>query len=275
MEPEPPSDSHDRSHCHLAGEEFVADLDAVVARARAAGVSRALVILAAEDDAEIDAGADGAARPGRRAGSRSACIRIRRSVFAADPAGGGRAVAAAGSTRCRRRARSARSASTTTTISRRATCSRRSSARRSALARRAATCRSSSTPARPRTTRCGSSREEGSGRAARRVPLLHRRPGGGRAGAGDRLLPLDSPAIVTFPEGRSNSAQAVARRCPLDRLLVETDSPVSGAGSASRQAQRAGVRGAGRRRSWPRVRGVTAAAIGEQTDRQLRPPVRP
>ena len=41
------------SHCHIAGEEFIADLDAVVERARAAGVSRALVILAAEDEAEI------------------------------------------------------------------------------------------------------------------------------------------------------------------------------------------------------------------------------
>src|SRR5215213_3335775 len=41
------------SHCHIAGEEFIADLDAVVERARAAGVSRALVILAADDDAEI------------------------------------------------------------------------------------------------------------------------------------------------------------------------------------------------------------------------------
>ena len=41
------------SHCHIAGEEFIADLPAVVERARAAGVSRALVILAAEDDAEI------------------------------------------------------------------------------------------------------------------------------------------------------------------------------------------------------------------------------
>lgn len=41
------------SHCHIAGDEFAGDLDAVVARARAAGVSRALVILAAEDDAEI------------------------------------------------------------------------------------------------------------------------------------------------------------------------------------------------------------------------------
>ena len=41
------------SHCHIAGEEFVADLPEVVARARAAGVARALVILAAEDDLEI------------------------------------------------------------------------------------------------------------------------------------------------------------------------------------------------------------------------------
>lgn len=41
------------SHCHIAGEEFVGDLPAVVERARAAGVHRALVILAAEDEAEF------------------------------------------------------------------------------------------------------------------------------------------------------------------------------------------------------------------------------
>lgn len=40
------------SHCHIAGKEFIADLDAVVDRARAVGVRRALVILAAEDAAE-------------------------------------------------------------------------------------------------------------------------------------------------------------------------------------------------------------------------------
>jgi TatD DNase family protein len=42
------------SHCHLAGEEFAGDLEAVVARARETGVSRALVILAADDDAEVE-----------------------------------------------------------------------------------------------------------------------------------------------------------------------------------------------------------------------------
>ena len=42
------------SHCHLAGAEFAADLEAVVTRAREAGVERCLVILAADDDAEFD-----------------------------------------------------------------------------------------------------------------------------------------------------------------------------------------------------------------------------
>lgn len=40
------------SHCHLAGEEFRADLEAVLERARLAAVERLLVIVAAEDDAE-------------------------------------------------------------------------------------------------------------------------------------------------------------------------------------------------------------------------------
>jgi TatD DNase family protein len=40
------------SHCHLADEVFADDLDAVIARARAAGVERALVILSAGDPKE-------------------------------------------------------------------------------------------------------------------------------------------------------------------------------------------------------------------------------
>jgi TatD DNase family protein len=41
------------SHCHLAGDEFEQDLQAVVDRAREAGLARALVIIAAEDEAEL------------------------------------------------------------------------------------------------------------------------------------------------------------------------------------------------------------------------------
>ena len=41
------------SHCHIAGPEFAADLDGVIDRARAAGVSSAMVILAADDEPEL------------------------------------------------------------------------------------------------------------------------------------------------------------------------------------------------------------------------------
>jgi TatD DNase family protein len=41
------------SHCHIAGPEFADDLAAVVQRARDAGVERALVILAADDEPEL------------------------------------------------------------------------------------------------------------------------------------------------------------------------------------------------------------------------------
>lgn len=55
------------SHCHLAGREFVDDLQRVVDRARDAGIQRSLVILAADEDEEIArAGAVSAAWPGVR-----------------------------------------------------------------------------------------------------------------------------------------------------------------------------------------------------------------
>ena len=50
------------SHCHLAGPEFIEDLDAVIARAQAAGLRRALVILAADDEPELKQGGEVAAR---------------------------------------------------------------------------------------------------------------------------------------------------------------------------------------------------------------------
>jgi TatD DNase family protein len=50
------------SHCHLAGPEFTADLDQVIGRARAAGLAHALVILAADDEPELAQGAEVALR---------------------------------------------------------------------------------------------------------------------------------------------------------------------------------------------------------------------
>jgi TatD DNase family protein len=41
------------SHCHIAGHEFDADLPEVIARAKAAGLTAAIVILAAQDEVEI------------------------------------------------------------------------------------------------------------------------------------------------------------------------------------------------------------------------------
>ena len=50
------------SHCHIAGPEFADDLDAVVMRARDAGVVHALVILAADDEPELRRAGDVAGR---------------------------------------------------------------------------------------------------------------------------------------------------------------------------------------------------------------------
>lgn len=50
------------SHCHIAGPEFAGDLEAVVDRARAAKLSYAMVILAADDGAELARAAQVSAR---------------------------------------------------------------------------------------------------------------------------------------------------------------------------------------------------------------------
>src|SRR5258705_5788089 len=44
------------SHCHLAGPEFTEDFSTVIERARGAGVAYAFVILAADDEPEIEQG---------------------------------------------------------------------------------------------------------------------------------------------------------------------------------------------------------------------------
>ena len=82
------------SHCHLAGPEFAGDLDAVVERARAAGLAYALVILAADDAPEL--------RQAHAVSARWDGVRFSIGVhphaagrFAADPAAAASEVAAA------------------------------------------------------------------------------------------------------------------------------------------------------------------------------------
>lgn len=81
------------SHCHLAGEEFIDDLTAVVARAQAAGVTQALVVLAAEQDDEWARGqALAASWPAVRF---AVGVHPHQAhLFAADPAAAAAAVAA-------------------------------------------------------------------------------------------------------------------------------------------------------------------------------------
>ena len=56
-----------------------------------------------------------------------------------------------------------------------------------------------------------------------RVPLLHRRSRRGRRGARARRAHLSFSGIVTFKN--ADRVREAAARCPLDRLLVETDAP--------------------------------------------------
>ena len=50
------------THCHLAGDEFVEDLDAVIARAQEAGLTRAICILDAANRVELERAASLAVR---------------------------------------------------------------------------------------------------------------------------------------------------------------------------------------------------------------------
>jgi TatD DNase family protein len=82
------------SHCHIAGPEFAGDLDDVIGRATAAGLTHALVILAADDPPEIE--------QARTVASRWAGVRFSIGVhphaavkFTSDPEAAARAVSAA------------------------------------------------------------------------------------------------------------------------------------------------------------------------------------
>ncbi len=251
------------SHCHIAGEEFVADLPAVVERARAAGVSRALVILAAEDDAE----SRGPARAERVAGV-PLCDRrasASRQGVCVQSAGGGRHGRRAPG--CA--ARGARD--------------RRDWARlplRFLAARRAARGVSRADPpgARPRPAD-----RDSHARSRRRHAAHPRRGRRGRACAAcftalraiarppsARWRPdscLSIPGVATFP--KAEALRQAAAAAPADRLLVETDSPYLAPIPVSRQAQRAGLRRESRRTARRRARRERPKRSAHQTDRNF------
>ena len=124
---------------------------------------------------------------GRRRGSRSACIRTRRTSAPDSRAGAERCCATPSTQPARVRGRRDRARLPLRLLAaRRAADGLRRAARHGALARR---CPSSSTRARRTTTRSRSSRSEGRG-VRRRVPLLHGRRRAGAARARPGLLPV-------------------------------------------------------------------------------------
>lgn len=205
------------SHCHIAGPEFAGDLDAVVALARSTGVSRALVILAADDEPELaQAAAVAAAWPDVRFS-----IGIHPHAagkFAQDPAGAAAAVSAALDAQPLARGLGEIGLDYHYDYA-------------------------------PRDTQQQVFREQVRLALARRLPIvIHTReaeddtfrllaeesagPGVFHCFTGDRPMArraLDAgfhislAGIVTFP--KALELQEVARLVPLDRLLVETDSP--------------------------------------------------
>ena len=206
------------SHCHLADDAFASDLEDVIGRARAAGVTSALCILSAGDATESTAAAK---RPAAVAGGPV----LRRYPPAQGrglrrPARGCACHRAEGRRPRRGRGRSGRLAWITTTISRPGRCSSPSSARR---------CRSrSSWP-------CPSSFTRG------RRPTT---PSPSFARPGRRFVAsfTVSPAILPWRVRRSTWASTsrspgsspsraprqlreVAALLPADRLLIETDAP--------------------------------------------------
>ena len=215
------------SHCHLDFPDFAAELDAVVARARAAGIGRMVTISTrvkqhaqvlaiaerfpdvfcsvgthphhAHEELDIDDG-----RSGRRARS------IRRSW------------------------RSARPGSTITTTTARATRRSRASAPTSRRRARPA-CRWSSIRATPTTTWRASCEEEmREGRLPGRAALLHRRPRSGLRG--DRARPLRlvhrHPDLQEF----RRAARHRGRRCRPTASWSRPTRPISRRGRTAASA---------------------------------------
>ena len=131
-------------------------------------------------------------------------------------------------------------------------------------------CRSRSTRATPTTTRSPSSRTSTPKGAF--PAILHCYTGGPKLAtrAVELGLYVSFTGVVTFK--KSEALRDIAREVPLDRLLVETDAPVPGAGALSRQDQRAVLRRAYGGDAG-RGEGRLAGRDRRGDDRQLLPPV--
>jgi TatD DNase family protein len=207
------------SHCHIAGEEFAGDLEAVVARAREAGVSRALVILAAQDDAELER----AARVERLWPSCRFAVGVhphQAHLFAANPAGAAELAARRLDELPNARAVGEIGLDYHYDFSPKGV---QQDVFRQQL--RLARARHLPVVIHTREAEADTIRllEEEGGRELRGVFHCFT----GDVGSAERALAtgfyLSLPGILTFP--KAASLREVARTAPLDRLLIETDSP--------------------------------------------------
>ena len=207
------------SHCHIAGPEFAADLDEVIARAIAAGLTHALVILAADDPPEIEQAGTVA--------SRWSGVRFSIGVhphaagkFASEPEAAARSVSAAMDAQPLTRALGEIGLDYHYDFSPR-------DAQQAVFRSQIALARARRLPIVIHTREADDDTFSilGDERAAEVPIVLH-------CFTGDRAMArraLDAgyyvslAGIVTFP--RALELHEVARLVPLDRLLVETDSP--------------------------------------------------
>lgn len=207
------------SHCHIAGPEFAGDLDAVVARATAAGLTHALVIVAADDPPEIE--------QARTVAARWSGVRFSIGVhphaagkFSADAGDAARAVAAAIDEQPLTRGLGEIGLDYHYDFSPR-------NVQQTVFRCQIAVARERRLPIVIHTREA----EDDTFRIleeekAADVPVVLHCFTGDRAMARRALdagYDLSLAGIVTFP--RASELQEVARLVPLDRLLIETDSP--------------------------------------------------
>ena len=207
------------SHCHIAGPEFIEDLDDVIARATSAGVTQALVILAADDEPEIAQAGEVASRWGG--------VRFSIGVhphaagtFAADPEEAVRRVAAAIDAQPLTRALGEIGLDYHYDFSPR-------DAQQAVFRRQIGLARARRLPIviHTRDAEDDTFRILEEERAGDVPVVLHCFTGSREMAtrALDAGFHISLAGIVTFP--RAEELREVARIVPLDRLLIETDSP--------------------------------------------------